>query len=270
MKIANPAASQNVQQQLEASRKALDKTIAALSSGRRINAAADDAAGLGVATQLSAQARSYLVAERNASDGISVVQSADAALSTQADLVSRLRELAVQSGSGALGAPERAAIERERAALTAEVDRVAGSASYNGTRLLASGGASLAFQVGPDAGDQVTVALGDTTARSLGLDALSFATPAAARASLSALDAATEALSSQRGELGASQARLGSAVQNAQAAGLGLTEAASRIMDADVAATASALASERIRAQAGVAVLAQANRLGSSALALLR
>jgi flagellin len=270
MKISSNLPATAAQKNLAASTAALDKTLAALSSGRRINAAGDDAAGLGVATQLSAQARSYLVAQRNANDGISMLGAADAALSTQADLVQRLRELAVQSGNGALGAPERSAIERERTALTAEVDRIAGSTQFNGTSLL-RGGASVTLQVGPNASpdDAVAIQFGDTTARSLGLDALRFDTAAGARGSLAALDGALSSLSSARSDVGAGQARLGAAIQTAQGAFASLTAAEASIMDADVAATAAALVSNRIRAQAGVAVLAQANRLPANAMGLL-
>jgi flagellin len=271
MKINTNTSSLEAQRRLSQSAAALDKTLAVLSSGRRINSAADDAAGLGVATELSAQARSFMVAQRNANDGISVVQSADTALASQADLLGQLRELAVQAGNGSLGAQDLAAIDQQRAQLTSELDRVAGSTSYNGTSLLASGGTSLAFQVGANgtSSDAVTVNLADSTAQSLGLSGVRLDTPANAAASLSAIDQAMETLSGARSALGATQAQLLSAVDGAQSSYVNLTAASGRITDADVASAASDLASNQILAQAGVAVLAQANKLQAHALKLL-
>lgn len=268
MRINTNVPAMNAGVQLANSNKAVEKALAQLASGRRITTAGDDAAGLAIGARLDAQLRSYQVATRNAFDGLSLTEAADAALSNQADLVGRLRELAMQSANGALSAGDRSSIDKERAALTAELDRQASGAEFNGTKLL-SGGASLTFQVGPAAGDQVGVTMVDGSAQGLGLSNLSFATQAGAQASLSALDQALSGVSAGRATLGAAQARLGSAIQNGLASALGLAEASSRIMDADVAAASSQLALGQIRAQAGVAVLAQANQLGASALQLL-
>jgi flagellin len=271
--INGNAASLAAQKALASNRAALDKTIAQLSSGLRITQAADDAAGLGVATQLSSQARSSAVAERNANDGISAIQSADAAVSTQGDLLGRLRELAMQSANGTLSAADRTSIEKERTALTAELDRVAGSTTFNGSPLLSGGGnTSLTLQVGTGdtPSDAIKVTFGDTTAQSLGVAGARLDTAAGARASLSAIDTAIESLSSTRAALGATQNRLESAVRSAGAAGVNLADASSRIMDADVASVAATMMGHKIRTQAGIAVLAQANKLPGAALSLLR
>jgi flagellin len=271
--INSSAASLAAQKALANNRAALDKTIAQLSSGLRITQAGDDAAGLGVATRLSSQARSSAVAERNANDGISAIQSADAAVSTQGDLVGRLRELAMQSANGSLTSADRASIEKERTALTAEIDRVAGSTSFNGSPLLSGGGnTSLTLQVGLDASpsDTIKVTFGDTTAQSLGIAGARLDTAAGARASLSAFDTAIESLSSTRAALGATQNRLESAIRTAGAAAQNLAEGSSRIMDADLASAAAAMMGNKIRIQAGIAVLAQANKLPGAALSLLR
>lgn len=271
MKIDTNTTSLDAQKNLNASTAALQKTLAALASGRRINSAGDDAAGLAVATQLSAQAQSFTVAERNANDGVSMLQTADGALATQTDLVSRMRELAMQSGNGSLSADDRAAIQQEQTQLSAEVDRVAGTASYNGNNLLASGGTSASFQVGASgsASDAISVKFGDSTLQSLGLTGVNLSTPSGATASLSAIDSALATLSGSRASIGASQSRLESSIQTAQASSQNLVAASSRIMDADMAATTSAMIGDQIRTQAGVAVLAQANKLPSTMLHLL-
>lgn len=268
MRINTNIPAMNAGVQIANSSKVVEKALAQLASGRRIISPGDDAAGLAIGTRLESQLRSYQMATRNTFDGLSLTDAADAALSTQGDLVSRLRELAMQSANGSLSAGDRTAIDTERAALTAELDRQAAGAEFNGTKLL-NGGATLSFQVGPGAADQVSVTTLDGTAQGLGLSNLSFATQAGAQASLAALDQATSRVSASRATLGAAQARFGSAIQTGLASALGLAEASSRILDADVAAASSQLALGQIRTQAGVAVLAQANQLGASALKLL-
>ncbi len=268
MRINTNIPAMNAGVQIANANKVVQKALAQLSSGRRITSPGDDAAGLAIGTKLDAQLRSFQAATRNALDGLSLTDAADATLSTQSDLVGRLRELAMQSANGSLSAADRSNIDQERAALTAELDRQAGSAEFNGTKLL-SGGATLSFQVGPGAGDQVGVKMVDGTAQGLGLSNLSFSTQAGAQASLAALDQATSRVSASRASLGAAQSQFGAAVQQGMASALGLAEASSRILDADVAASASQLALGQIRSQAGVSVLAQANQLGASALKLL-
>ncbi len=268
MRINTNIPAMQARTQLDAANKTVERALAMLASGKRITSAGDDAAGLAVGTQLDTQYRSYQMATRNALDGLSLTEAADAALSTQADTVGRLRELAVQSANGSLSAADRAGLDKERAALTAELDRQAGGAEFNGTKLL-SGGATLTFQVGPNAGDQLGVTLVDGTAQGLGLSGLSFATQAGAQGSLAALDQALSGVAANRASLGAAQSRLGTTIRQSQAIALGIAEASSRIQDADVAAATSQLAMGQIRAQAGVAVAAQANRLGASALKLL-
>jgi flagellin len=260
------------QRNLARSREAMAQAMERLASGRRVNGAGDDAAGLGVATRLGAQARSYSMAERNANDGISMLQSADAATSGQADLLMRVRELAVQSGNGTLGAAERGAIQKESAQLLSEVDRIAKTASYNGTPLLDGGGVSISMQVGTNGGaaDSLDVKLASTTAQALGVAGADLGSAAGARQALSSIDAALESLGSARAGLGATQNRFASALDTAGAARLSTVAAESRIMDADVASELSALVGGQVRSKAGIAVLSQANKLPGAALSLLR
>jgi len=271
MKLNTDVASLQAQKNLSASSAALEKTLAVLASGKRITSAADDAAGLGVATQLDAQAASFSMAMRNANDGISIVQSADAGYATLSDSVARMRELAMQSANGSLSAQDRAAIGAELTQLKGQVDQVTSTASYNGTPLLATGGASVSLQVGAGgtSSDAIDVKLPDTTLQSLGLSGVNLDTAAGARSSLDAIDGALQRLSSARADLGASQNRLLSAVDTAQSSFVTRTEASGRITDADMAAASSSLAAGQILAQAGVAVLAQAHRRPALALKLL-
>jgi len=272
--INNDPKSLYAQRNLAAASAAVAKNLERLSSGLRLNSASDDAASLAISTQLNASVSSYAVAQRNASDGISLAQASDAGLSTQQDLLGRLRELAMQSANGSLNASDRRAIEAERTQLTAELDRVASSTSFNGTSLLDAGpGASLSFQVGIDgnpSSSPVAVPLANTTTQALGVGQLDFSTAGGAQASLSAIDSALQSLSSTRSTLGATQNRLESAFQTAGAAGLTTAAAASRIQDTDVAAEASALVSHQILARAGVAVLAQVNKQSGYVLRLLQ
>ncbi len=250
----------------------MSKSIARLSSGQRINQAADDAAGMAISSRMQADIRSVGQAERNANDGISMIQIAEGAMNQQSGLLNRLRELAVQSANGALSANERNFIDTEHDQLVEEIDRISGATEFNSFAMLGGDAGTFAMQVGKDAvagTDTIDVVFTATDATTLGVNAMDFSTAAGASTALGTIDTAIDALSTSRAGLGASQNRLAVTVQNLRAEEENLTAANSRIRDVDVARETAALTKGQIMSQAGAAMLAQANQLPSMALSLL-
>jgi flagellin len=260
------------QNQLAATQNSMSTTFRRLSSGYRINGASDDAAGLGISESMNSQVRSFTVAERNAMDGISMVQTADAAAGQISSLLTRLRELAVQSSNGALVSNDRANLETEFTAVSSEIDRIAGVTKFNGLSLL-SGGASTDFQVGifSGANEKINVDFSAKTLTTGGLGVLGIgSTATSALAAISALDSAMQALNTQREKFGAGVNRLQQAVSNIQTARTNLSAALGRIRDVDVAEEAANMTKWQVLTQAGTSVLAQANQAPQAALSLLR
>jgi flagellin len=276
MSIRTNVASLNAQRNLYSTQAALDTSLSRLSSGYRITKAGDDAAGLGISTKLESQIRSYAQAVRNANDGISVIQSTEAALNESANILTRLRELAMQSASDGIGNTERGYVNVEAGKLVAELERIAQTTEYNGTKLLDGTNVSgLDFQVGiqnsASGFDKINFAAIDATTSASGLNVsgLSLASKASALVALASLDAALESVSSKRADLGAAGNRLQSAINNIQSFAESLSAANSRIKDVDVAEETSRMARYQILSQAGVSVLAQANQMPQLALKLL-
>jgi flagellin len=273
MTIRTNVASLNAQRNLFTNSTGLESSLSRLSSGMRITKAGDDAAGLGISVNLEAQIRSYNQASRNASDGISLVQTAEAALNETSNILSRLRELAMQSASSGVGNTERGYIQKEADALTTEIQRIAGGTEYNGTKLLDGTATDLTFQVGirnDDNNDRITVVTGDATAVTLvGGATLDLDDQDAAQAALDTLDTAIENVSTLRSTFGAVGNRLNSVVNTIQAASESLSAANARIRDVDVAEETSKMARAQVLQQAGVSVLAQANQMPQAALKLL-
>jgi flagellin len=248
----------------------------------RINSASDDAAGLGISMNLSANIRSMAQAQRNANDGISMTQVAEGSMNDMQGIVTRLRELAVQSANATLGSDERGYIQTEATQLTAEIDRISTATSFNGAHLLdATGGAAgvFQFQVGINNVanvDQISMTLAKVDSTTLGLatmataGAATLSTVAGAQAAIGLCDAAIKSLSSARANVGAVQNRMTVVVSNLAMTQQNLSAANSRIMDVDVASESSNLTKSQILSQAGLAVLAQANSLPQSALKLLQ
>ncbi len=272
MSIRTNVASLNAQRSLYTSGSALDGSMAKLSSGYRITKAGDDAAGLGISSNLGAQIRSYNQASRNAQDGMSLIQTAEGALNETTNILSRLRELAMQSASDGVGNTERGYIQSETSALLTEVDRIANATEYNGTSLLNSAATSLTFQVGirnVAANDRIAVSTVDATASTLGIAALNLSTLAGAQGALSTIDTAIQRVSSARSTFGSAGNRLDSVVSTIQTASENISAANSRIRDVDVAEETSKMARSQVLMQAGVSVLAQANQAPQLALKLL-
>lgn len=246
-----------------------------LSSGSRINRAGDDAAGLAISEKLKASIRGLTQAKRNGNDGISLVQTAEGGLNEIGNILIRLRELSVQSASDTIGPEERQYTNLEFQNLVSEVDRIAQVTNFNGTNLLNGDAADpLEFQVGLHNNPKNDRLSYDTskqnaTAENLGLLELSSATKEAAQNNLDALDKAIVNVNGQRAELGALQNRLGSTVRNLGIQNENLSEANSRIRDADYADVSSELTKQSILNQAGVSVLSQANTSQMNALKLI-
>jgi flagellin len=274
LSIRTNVSSLNAQRNLSTTQSLLDSSMSKLSSGMRITKAGDDAAGLGISTNLEAQIRSYNQATRNANDGVSLIQTAEGALNATTNILTRLRELAMQSASDGIGDTERGYIQNEVAALTSELGRNAGAAEFNGTKLLdgTTSATALDFQVGirNDAtNDRISVNTIDATATALGVNALDLGTKADAQTALDTLDTALASVSSQRAVFGAAGNRFDAAIQNIQTFAESLTAANSRIRDVDVAQETSNLSRAQILAQAGISVLGQANQMPQMALKLL-
>lgn len=270
MSIRTNVASLNAQRNLSQTQLTLDSSMSRLSSGFRITKAGDDAAGLGISTKLEAQIRSYNQAVRNANDGLSVIQTSEAALNETSNILTRLRELAMQSASDGIGDTERGYIQEEADGLIEEIDRISQVTKFNGTSLL-NAVTTLTFQVGVDgtSDDTITFSTIDATASTLGVDGLDLDDKTAAADALATIDDAIGTVSTNRSTLGAAGNRFQSAVANIQAFSEALSAANSRIRDVDVAEETSRLARSQILQQAGVSVLAQANQMPSLALKLL-
>jgi flagellin len=271
--IMTNTASLRAQNNLSKTQSALDSSLARLSSGYRITKAGDDAAGLGISTKLESQIKSYAQATRNANDGLSVIQSTESALNEQSNILTRLRELAMESSSDGIGNTERGYVDREGQALLGELDRIANVTEYNGTSLLNGTAATLDFQVGlfSTSNDAITFNTLDATTGASGLNVsgLSLSGKASALAALASIDAALGAVSDARATLGANGNRFQSAINDIQSFSESLSAANSRIKDVDVASETSNMSRQQILMQAGVSVLAQANQMPQMALKLL-
>lgn len=276
LSIRTNVASLEAQRNLSSTQSMLDSSMARLSSGYRITSAGDDAAGLGVSTQLEAQIASYNQAVRNANDGVSVVQTTEAALDNTANILTRLRELAMESASDGVGDSDRGYINTEATQLQDEMDRVAQTTNFNGTNLLNGSATTLDFHVGVNAtsNDVISFTTLDATVSTLfgtnsAQTSIDLSTKDGAVSALSVIDGALAEVSNQRSILGATGNRLQDAISTIQAFTEQLSAADSRIKDVDVAEETSQLARASILQQAGVSVLAQANQQPQLALKLL-
>jgi flagellin len=244
----------------------LAKSMERLSSGYRVNRAADDAAGLAISERMRAQIRGVDQASRNAQDGISLVQTAEGSLDEVHSMLQRVRELAVQFKNGSLSENDRAALQSEVNQLASEIERIGSSAEFNGIRVLNSA-TTLTFQVGANDSDQVgvgTISLGE----SIGADV--FALSSAENADLSEIDAAINAVSQQRSTFGAVQNRFEHLMNGLNIYHENLVASESRIRDVDMAEEMVTMTKYQILQQAGTSMLAQANQLPQSVLSLLR
>lgn len=251
----------------------LSQTLQRVSTGLRVTKAADDAAGSAVAMNLSTQARSGRQAIRNANDGISVIQTAEAASKEVLNILDRMRELAVQSASETLADDERDYIGDEFEQLSAEVERIAQATEFNDLALGDGTNPSLTVQVGVTSGteSEVSITLGDLTVSSLGVATadIDMTAATAAQSAIDTIDTAIDSVNSIRADYGSTQNRLDSSIGNMTAYVESLSAAASQIMDADYAHETSEMTRLQVMQQAGVAALAQAKGLNQSVVSLL-
>ena len=277
LRIATNVSSLTSQRHLRSTRELLDRSLERLSSGYRINRAGDDAAGLAISEKLRAKTRGLIQAQRNASDGVSLIQVAEGGLNEVQNILVRMRELGVQSASDTIGVQERRYLDLEYQQLKDELDRIANSTEFNGNFLLDGTGGSLDFQVNTG-GDNL---LGidrisfeayklDVNTDKLGLEEVSVSGKSEAQRSLAMIDRAIESVSSTRAELGAIENRLTSTIRNISISVENLSAARSRIKDVDVADETAELTKNNILMQAGTAVLSQANNVPKLALSLLQ
>lgn len=274
LRIATNVASLNAQRNLMGSQRSLDQSLARLSSGQRINQAADDAAGLAISENLKAQIRGLSQANRNANDGISLVQVAEGGLNEVSNMLIRLRELAVQASSDTIGDVERKFLDVEYQQLKSEIQRVSEVTTFNGTDLLNGTGGVLDIQVGVQNDpfkDRISFnsAAANSTTEALGLMPENVATKESAQTSIDTVDSAMISVNAMRANFGALQNRLTSTINNINISHENLSAANSRIRDADVAAESAELTRNQILMQAGVSVLGQANSVQQMALKLL-
>lgn len=272
--INTNVASMEAQRSLSSNQSTLSTSFQRLSSGMRINTAADDAAGLAIAEQMKADIRSYSVAERNTLNAVSMAQTAEGALSQVTAILQRLRELAVQSSNGDLTATDRGYLDSEFQAMKAEVTRIVDSTKFNGKDLLSGAATPIDFQVGIDntASDRLTVTFGDVSLTTLGINASTVggATATSSQAAIDEVDAAIAAVSGRRADFGAALNRMQVTVSNLQSMRTNLSAAHSRIRDVDVAEESSQLARTQVLNQAATAILSQANQSPQLALQLLK
>ncbi len=242
-----------------------------ISSGKRINSAKDDVAGLAISDRFNSQFLGLNQAMRNVTDGVSMVQTADSALGESTSILQRMRELSLQSGNGIYNRSDRASMNAEFSQLQSELDRIAGTTTFNDQNLLNGdmAGSGVSFQVGTEAGDLINVQIPGAAQDDLGTADLDILSQEGAQASLSSIYDALSQVSSMRGDLGAVQSQFESSLDNLSNVAQNTAGAKSRIADADMAKEISALTRNTIIEKAGIAMQAQANQSAQSILKLL-
>jgi flagellin len=259
----------NAHRQLGRTQTDLAKSIEKLSSGLRINRAADDAAGLAISEKLRAQVRGLAQAQRNASDGVSLVQTAEGALNEVHSIIQRVRELAVQFSNGTMSTADKQAIVAEVTQLSEEVGRIARTTAFNGISLLSSS-AVITFQVGANAGETITMSAVPLVGAGAVIDPSIFAFSVTTGIDINAVGLALSSVADTRAQLGAVQNRLEHTIANLAVYQENLQASESRIRDVDMAAEMANLTRLQILSQSGTAMLAQANQTPQSVLQLLQ
>lgn len=272
LRVNTNSASINAQRNLSRITEKLGGNFRRLSTGLRISSAADDAAGLAISERLRSQIGSMDQAKRNANDGISLVQTAEGALNEVSSILTRLRELAIQSSNGSVSDQDKTTLDEEFQSLINEINRIGRSTEFNGIKLLDGSASSVSFHVGfgtTTGIDTLSVSLSAALSTSLALNALDISSSGSTTTAITSIDSAINSISSLRGSLGAVQNRLGSTINNLAITSENLSSAESRIRDVDVAYETAQLTRNSILQQASISVLAQANALPQSALRLL-
>lgn len=275
MRIVNNISAMNTNRVLGATDNAMGKTLEKLSSGLRINRAADDAAGLAISEKMRAQIRGMRQAVRNAQDGISFIQTAEGALNETHSILNRMRELTVQASNGIYTGEDKDKLQEEFNQLRAELDRIADTTEFN-TQVLLNGtfsGTSIAFQVGANEGQRISTEIGSMRAADLGITSgLSIGagtTSTELDSVLNAIDDAIDTVSAERSKLGAIQNRLEHTISNLSVTMENLAASESRIRDVDMAQEMTEFTKNQILMQSATAMLAQANMKPQAVLQLL-
>lgn len=274
LQVTTNVASINAQQSLSRSQREINKSYAQLSSGSRITKAADDAAGLSISETLKSTIRGYTQAQRNANDGISMVQVSEGGLGEVSNILTRLRELGVQAASDTVGQVERGFIDKEVQQLVKEVDRIAQSTRFGQTKLLDGSGDTFSFQIdinNDDFQDRIEFDSSSqvATTSELGIGSFDFSEKANAQEALEVLEGAQRQVNGYRANLGAIQNRLISTADNLGVAIENFSAANSRVRDADVAQSSAELTRNNILLNASIGVLSQANQTPGAALKLI-
>ncbi|MES3037149.1 MAG: flagellin [Bdellovibrionota bacterium] len=274
MRVTTNIAAINAQRNLVGSQRQINSSMAQLASGSRINKSADDAAGLAISENLKANIRSASQAQRNANDGISMVQTAEGGLNEIGNIITRLRELGIQAASDTVSDTERGFVNKEVQQLKTEMQRIANVTTWGKTKLLDGSSEAFDFQVGVfnnEAEDRITFKANENVATldALGLDSVDYSSKEGAQAAIEQLDSAQTNVNGLRSNLGALQNRLTSTVDNLGVTQENLSAANSRIRDTDVAMASSEMTRNNILLQAGTSTLAQANQVNQLALKLI-
>jgi len=277
--INTNVASLNAQNALKTNERSMSTTMQQLSTGSRINRAQDDAAGLAIGQNMTAQTRGLDMAVRNLNDGVNMLQTAEGAMVEQTNMLQRMRELAVQSSSGTYSNTQRNYLQTEFSALSTQIDKIGSETTWNGMNVLAAttgGGTtvtgSYTFQSGKDSGQNITVAIGAMVLSGLALTAgaVSVSSAASASSTIATIDAALDTVNSQRATIGAVINRLTYAADNVANVSANTKASRSTIMDTDYATASTQLSKNQIVQQAATAMLAQANQQPQSVLSLLK
>jgi flagellin len=269
--VQSNISSMRAQRHVGANQNTLNQTLQRLSSGFRINGAQDDAAGLGVSERLRAQVRGMAVASKNAADGFNIVQAAEGAMGEVADILQRLREVAVQSATDGITTTEQGYLNKEFQGLIGEIDRLSDATKYNGQKLMTGTFTGKKIQVGADSGAdfQITVSIAKVDVSSLSLTGAKVDTLTNSNTAIGSLDTAINFLNNARAKMGALMSNLQTASSHVDVMRENLAASESRIRDTDVAAETSQFARSQVLMQAGVSMLAQANAQPQIALRLL-
>ena len=268
MRIQHNIAALNANRQLSSNNNAISKSLEKLSSGYRINRAGDDAAGLSISEKMRSQITGLDTAQKNAEDGVSLIQTAEGALTEVHSMLNRMVELATQSANGIYEEKDRSKIQSEVDALNAEITRIATNTTFNGQTLLAAG--TQTFQIGPSTADVITVGLSSMDASALGISAIDIKTVSGSTAAIDSLNSAIDKVSEFRSNLGAAQNRLEHTINNLSVNSENLSAAESRIRDVDMAKEMMNYTKNNILTQAAQSMLAQANQLPQGVLQLLQ
>ncbi|MGM0471742.1 MAG: flagellin [Bacillota bacterium] len=269
MRINTNTSALNSYNQLKQTNNSMEGSLEKLSSGKRINRASDDAAGLAISQKMTGQTKGLAQAQRNAQDGISMIQTAEGALQESHSMLQRMRELSVQAANDSNTDDDRAEIQEEVDELTSQINDIAEQTQFNTKNLLDGSASGVEFHVGANKGESMSLSIDDMSGSGLSVTGVSVTTQTDANSAISTIDDAITQVSSERSKLGAKQNRLEHTINNLSTSEENLTSANSRIKDVDMANEMMNLSKDRILNQAGTAMLAQANQKSQGVLQLL-